>query len=267
MKRVYYIIMMICGLVALAACRHDYPTYMAEDCNLNFSYYDHEGEVYDVEDVTDEMRTSHFSFIYSGEEVETDTLWFEVETMGDVMDYDRPIALEQVAVDTGSVENAVAGTHYVAFDDPSLATYYRIPADSVRAQIPVVVLRKDAALEEKEVLLRFRFKANDYFKPGYAGLDYRDVYITDRLSQPGNWESSGMAYYFGSYTQFKHLLMIEWTDEDWDEEYIEAFMEGDQAYIYYMQSWFPRKLQEEIEANGEEPYIDPETGKLVSFSN
>ena len=160
--------------------------------------------------------------------------------MGYLADEDRPIALQQIPVE--GADNAEAGTHYVAFDDPSLSAFYKIPAHANKASIPVVVLRNDATLKDRTVTLKFGFKENDYFKPGYDTLSVHTLYITDRLSQPSNWSSLA---YFGAYGEQKHLLMIEWTGDAWDEEYIEELVSGDAAYWHYMANWMKRKLEEE----------------------
>ena len=121
------------------SCEKDLPTYATSDCNLNFVYRDYENKIKTSANVTDEDRTYSFSFVYSGMNVQQDTVWFEVSTMGHLSDVDRTFALEQIQIE--GVENAVAGTHYQAFDTPSLQKFYVIKAGKNSAMIPVVLLR------------------------------------------------------------------------------------------------------------------------------
>lgn len=224
-----------------SACDEDYPTYADSMCNLNFVFYGNYNEVLTCEEVTEETRTSTFSFVYSGEEAVRDTVWYEISTMGDLSDQNRPIALQQIQVE--GVENAVAGTHYVAFDSPEVVSLYVVPANANTTQIPVIFLRDDPNLKQSTVTLKFGFAENEYFAPGYDSLATRTTLITDRLAQPSNW--SDVEGDFGTYGQQKHLLMIEWTDNAWDEEYIDELRSGDVAYRHYLAQWFKQKLEEE----------------------
>ena len=52
---------------------------------------------------------------------------------------------QQVMVE--GTKNAVAGTHYIAFDDPVLAEFYVVPAHSATAHIPVI-LKRDPSLQK-----------------------------------------------------------------------------------------------------------------------
>ena len=198
-----------CGFISIAlACSEDYPTYATEECNLNFVYYNNSGNPYTTDEITDEMCETNFSFMYSGEEATRDTIWFDIATMGNLSNEDRPIALQQFQVN--GADNAEAGTHYVAFDDPEIAQFYQIPANANRASIPVILLRNDPTLEERTVVLKFGFKENDYFKSGYDTLSMHTIYITDRLAQPSNWDELG---YFGSYGDTDINGIPEYTNE------------------------------------------------------
>lgn len=260
-KRFYNILW--AGLLGMAgvSCEQDYPAYASADCNLNFVYYDIHGNVMKAEKVTDKLRTYSFSFIYSGELAERDTLTFEVSSMGELVDCARPIALEQVQAE--GVENAVPGVHYVAFDEPSEVEFNCIPANRNKGKVRVILLRNDRELKKKDVVLRFGFKENADFKPGFEGLTRRDVVITDRIARPSNWVDCYMDYFCGEYGEKKHELMIAWTGKAWDEEYIKEFTEGDRAYHDYMERWFQNKLEEE----NAKRLADPEIGDVYREAN
>lgn len=238
------------------ACEEDPQAIRMPDCRLNFLYEYTTGGIIPAEKMRDEYRFTSFSFVYSGEEVETDTLWFEVLTLGELSDEDRPLALEQVAEE--GVENAVAGLHYVAFDDPSLQSFYRVPGHASRQRIPVVVLRKDPMLQEKSVTLKFGFKDNSVFRPGLDGLTTRTIEITDRLAKPSAWEDNYLDYTFGNYGQQKHQLMIEWTGNKWDDEYITELVAGDPKYMSFLDQKFAQRLKEENARR----MADPEIGDV-----
>ena len=257
-------------LGAMAACDDNaLEKYDTPDCRLNFVYYNSDSTLMDAGDVEDQNRFYSFSFaLASTVEAERDTVWFEVETMGFLSDEARPVALRQIEVE--GVENAVAGVHYVAFDAPELAPLYRVEGGKSRALIPVVVLRA-LELTEKTVTLKFAFKDNGYFLPGYEGLDTRTMEITDRLAQPDNWYAGSTYYslsdYIGAYGEVKHRLMIEWTGKTWDAECIEEFMAGDGAYLNYLTSFFKKRLAEENAARqeaGEDVYREKD-GTPVEF--
>lgn len=256
-------------MMGMEACDKEGNNHVFEssDCWLNFVYYEENehGEMVVVagEDVTDEMRTYPFSFVFSGEDAVRDTVWFSATTLGDLSGEYRPYALQQIQRE--GVLNAVPGVHYVAFDDPSVQDLYRVAPDSNTVQVPVVVLR-DESLQDTTYVLQFGFADNGVFKPGYAGLESRILEITDRLAMPENWVSSDLDKYVGAYDELKHQLMIEWTGEAWDADYIAELMSAnsDRAYVDYLAAWFAQKLEEENairEANGEEPYDVDFTGE------
>ena len=272
MKRLYSLLAGVCLLGAVACNDNDLEKYDTPDCRLNFLYYNGDSTLVDAGDVTDEMRFYPFSFTLSSRvDAERDTVWFEIETMGFLSDNARPVTFRQIEVE--NVMNARPGVHYVAFDAPELASLYQVEGGKSRARIPVVVLR-DAALTDTTVVLKFGFKENGYFMPGYAGLDCRTIEITDRLAQPENWYTPGLAYGYyslkaliGPYGETKHRLMIEWTGKKWDKEYIEEFLTGDTAYLSYLISWFQKKLAEENalrEEAGEDVYRE-KNGERVEF--
>lgn len=264
-KTIYYIGAGIALLMLLISCDKNEEVYNDTDCHLNFLYYSEwiEGEVpaNQVEwALGKEYYMSRYSFAYSGD-TQRDTIWFEVGTMGFLADETRPVALEQVMVD--SVNNAIENLHYVAFDSPELAALYRIPTKQNKTRIPVVVLRNDTDLKDTTVVLHFRFKDNGYFSAGYAGLDFRVLEITDRLAKPGNWDPLMMDMYIGTYGEKMHELMIKWTGDMWDDAFVEAYAATDTSYKMYMLEWFNRKLDEENAIR----LADPEIGDVYREKN
>ncbi len=227
MKKSIYTLLLLAGLTGMTSCEKDLPVYSEETCWLNFK------ELASYE--TDE---TNYSFVYSGSSVTEDTVWMTVTTLGFVKDYDRALAIEQV---TGSESDAVAGTHYLAFDDESLKKFYYMPAGAVSTDIPIVLLR-DASLKTKAVNLEISIKENENFKVGYEKNRCRTIIISDKLSKPSKW-SSYFDYYLSIYTTGVHQFMIDVSGERWDDDYIES-LGSDDGYLLYLGAYFKNKLEE-----------------------
>lgn len=242
MKIQYYYVCMMAFLL-FASCEKELKPYDNPECRLNFMYYDPGWlsllTMEDLQDRTDDSySTTSYSFIYAGN-VERDTLWFGVQTSGFLSDQPRPITLKQITV-PDTVPNAKPGIHYIAFDSPEISSSYVVPANTEMVEIPVVLLR-DTSLNTSDVVLRFGFEENDYFKPGFKLMSYCTVYISAHISCPTQWKP----YDFGEWAPKKHELMIEWTGNAWDDAYIEKLYNGDSNYITYLSEWFQHKLEEE----------------------
>ncbi len=227
MKKSIYTLLLLAGLTGMTSCEKDLSVYSEETCWLNFKTL-----------ASYESDQTEFSFVYSGSTVTEDTVWLTVTTLGFVKDYDRTLAIEQV---TGSENDAVAGKHYVAFDDESLKKYYVVPAGAVSTEIPVVLLR-DASLKNGAYNLEISIKENENFKPGYEDDRCRTIIISDKLSKPSKW-STYFDYYVSYYTPGVHQFMIDVSGERWDDDYIES-LGTDDGYLLYLGSFFKNKLEE-----------------------
>lgn len=113
MKRLIHTLSALACLLATASCEKDLTPIVLEEPRLNFIYYNYNGEVTLAEDIEENMLETAYSFALRsatvGEELTTDTVWFEVGTMGRLFDYDRPVELEQIS--TGEAD-AVPGVHF-----------------------------------------------------------------------------------------------------------------------------------------------------------
>lgn len=234
-------------LLMFAACEKDLEVYDSPECRLNFYY---EGVYLDA-DLKESMTEKSYSFIYAGSDVLSDTVWLEAETMGFVSDMDRPYELQQLA--TGE-NDALPGVHYVAFDDSDYKTKCLIvPGGQTRFRVPIVV-KRDASLEEEDVVLCVAFKENDLFKPGYEKFQVRRLTISGKLSKPSNWEEINddtwlcVYWYFGDYGPVKHQFLIDETGEKWDDEYIANLISGDSGYFTYLYTKLANRL---VEVNAE----------------
>lgn len=254
-------------LPTVLACEKDLPVWDDETCRLNF-YYD----IDDRSDYEEKLSQSSYSFVYGSSDLTCDTVWFTIETMGKTSTIDRPITLTQVSTDS---IDAVAGKHYVAFDDPSIADFYKIKAGTAQAKIPIVMLR-DASLKTDEVTLKIKITPNDYFTNGYPEYQTRTLTFSDHMTKPSNWDKEyptayGWSYpfsaYFGEYGQVKHQFLIDHTGKKWDNDYIDELMEGDSQYLQYILTKVVNELAElnaERAAQGLGPLCEAD-GTEVSF--
>ncbi|MFX1706997.1 DUF4843 domain-containing protein [Chitinophaga sp. CC14] len=201
-----------------------------------------------------------YTFYYEPATTIQDTVFFDIYAIGGVSGNDRPFILEQVTLN--GEENAIPGTHYKAFSDPSLKEVYVIKAGEVHASVPVILLR-DASLKKKNVKLQIQVKANDQFQPGEIRKLWRRVNLTDMLSQPAAWNASAVQYYWGKYSQVKHSFMINQTGEKWDEEFL-TYVNTDYALLTFWRLKLRTLLTDYNNAHPGEPLTD-ETGETVVF--
>lgn len=183
-------------------------------------------------------REASTTFYYDEVDVVRDTLYIPVETMGGPRDYDRAVAIRQVTVydveytiengvkvDSTVTENpynAIAGKHFVSFDSEEAKQLMVIPANEVKAFIPVIFLR-DPSLKENVYTLKIQLGDNDEFKIGGVKNDVEYTLIcADKLVKPnfwGNYPYSGGYGAFGEYSTRKHEFMIEVTGEKINDEW------------------------------------------------
>lgn len=146
-----------------------------------------------------------YSFFYTESTLTEDMLWIDVRLTGMPSDRDHVIPLVQQNV--GKPGAAVAGTHYVAFDDPRMVEYLVIPEGSTGVTIPVII-KKTADMEDKEFTLEVGIGTNDYFVAGLKEKSVFTVTMTAMAVKPPGW-----GYYyeqvFGTWGQVKMKFIID----------------------------------------------------------
>lgn len=244
-------------LLLFTSCEKDPSVYENEKCYLRFVYAN-AGD-----------STLGRSFAYGAEEQTEDTVWLKVSIMGFTSDRDRPFMLKQVK--TGG-QDAVAGTHYVDFNDARLAAeYYYVPKGETEREVPVV-LKRDASLKTNDYTLRVTIEANEYFALGSKEYLYKTVTLADRLVKPDNWDRYVKSLYgqtiLGTWGENKHKFIVRVTNEKWDDEYIlntwKYYLENDNGYIDYIKNLLKSELEKynaDPENNG--PLKDGDV--IVSF--
>ncbi len=252
----YKIILLLSGMLLLHACNEEYLVYNDVD-RLQFGPVP--SRLYQASfNYADTLKT--YTFFYEPASLVQDTLYFDLYTIGGPSNVDRPFRLEQVQVP--DTMNAIAGTHYIGFNDNRAANLYVIPAGEVHLRLPVVTLR-DPSLKQQGVMLKFQIVQNEHFAPGDPKLTWRMGFITDRLSRPDAWDANMERWYFGPYSEVKHAWMIEATGQRWDQEFI-AEVRLDFANIGFWTATLKMLLIDHNNANPGNPLTD-EFGELVFF--
>lgn len=230
-------------------CENDLPVYEGGESWLKFEY----------EYTRDSII--NYSFAYGHSSVQIDTVELELQLMGEVKDYDRPFTLKQVPA--GGLD-AVAGEHYVPFDDKDLVSAYVLPANATKVTVPVV-LKRDPSLKEDNYTLRLTIGETGEFACGSKERAYRTIVIADELIRPNNWNGH-IDYFFGTWGKAKHQFMIDVSGNKWDEEYVQGLLDimfTDQGYVFYWLDFFKQALAE-YNATHDTPLCE-EGGEPVTF--
>lgn len=173
----------------------------------------------------DSLKTQTFAYLDNSKL--TDTVYFDIYTMGDISNKDRPFILRQEQV--AGEENALAGVHYRGFDNTDVANLYQIKAGQMHSLVPIILLR-DASLKETSVVLKIALVENENFQKGQESLSWRKLTFTDKLSRPDNWNPGVL----GKYSEIKHRFMISVTNEKWDQSFILSIVRDVQAQHYWL---------------------------------
>ena len=179
-----------------------------------------------------------------------DTVWIDIRTMGFPTDYERPMKIVQTNV--GEPFAAVAGKHYIGFDDERVEGQVSIAAGQVKRMLPVIFYR-DPSLEKDSVRLEIEIQPNEYFSVGMDTLSHFMVEMTAKPAKPrlwnGDWGAKKMWFimrYVG-FTDFENRI-------------------GDYAYETYLRGRAAEALAEynADERNEDRPLREAD-GTLVKF--
>lgn len=171
-----------------------------------------------------DTATINTSFFYEPASVLKDTVYIQVNTIGNTTNKDRAVKLVQV-VEPGINNPAVAGVHYIAMDDPSLKNLMVVKGNAVMAMIPVVLLR-DPSLKTNSYRLRLELVASDQFSLGEKQSRSRAILFSDRLERFYSWRTdtytSSAFSVFGKYSTRKHQFMYDYLKVPIDEAWFQA---------------------------------------------
>lgn len=198
----------------------------------------HFGEI-DKNDVLN--KSIEYSFVYLAPNIKKDTIYVRINASGFSANHDRRIKIEQEKIDT--VDNAVAGIHYVDFNSEEIQMLHIMPKDSVSALIPIVVLRDESAIDKK-FTLKIQIKNNENFSLGVQTKLERIITISDYLTKPSLWNADYEKKYFGTYSQVKHRFMIVTSGKNFDNDYFKDEIGNDTDLKEYFRDFFRKKLAE-----------------------
>lgn len=231
-------------------CENDLPVYEGGESWLKFEY----------EYTRDSII--NYSFAYGHSSVQIDTVELELQLMGEVKDYDRPFTLKQVPA--GGLD-AVAGEHYVPFDNQELVSAYVLPANATKVTVPVV-LKRDPSLKENPYTLRLTIGETGEFACGSKERAYRTIVIADELTKPNGWDN--LEHFFGTWGKVKHQFMIDVSGNKWDEEYVQGLVDimyTDQGYLFYWNDIFRQALKKYNANPDNDPPLREAGGGSVTF--
>ena len=246
-----YFLLIIPFLSILTACESDMDLYHEQQEWLAFRFY------------PDQDSITRKTFIYDPEEIKRDTLYIDLHLIGYIADYDRPVAIEQVAME--GEQNAVSGIHYLDFNSEEWKPNLIIQANDSTPKIPIVVLR-DTSMLTNDYYLRIKIVGNDYFQPWNDIETYKTILITDQVSCPAAWPE----FRFGTWGPVKHRFLIDTFEAiTWNDEFF-VLLSQDYPYIDYLQGKAQAALDEENEQRAaQNPPLGPLTekdGTIVKFS-
>lgn len=174
--------------------------------------YENDPALYFTNDPYGQRDSIHHSFFTIDKN--RDTVYVEIQAMGMTSNNIRPFVLEQT--NEGAPNAAIAGVHYIAFDDPSVSKYYMISANNVKVNAPIILLR-DESLNTGEVRLAFKISPNEYFRPGIAAWANFLIKTSSQASKPKIWDTYWKNRFGASWGPVKMKFIIDITgNKDWD---------------------------------------------------
>ena len=226
-----FTILALTGL--FAACEEDLEMFHSETEWLAFRFY------------SDQDSIARKTFIYDPEEVRGDTVYVPLHLVGYLVDYDRPVSVEQVMVEGET--NAVAGVHYVDFNSEEWKPNMVVRANDGEPQLPIAVLR-DPSLENGDHILRIKIVANQFFQPWNEKEIYKDIIITDQLTRPEHW----FDHFFGEWGPVKHRFLMDTFEAlTWDDDFF-VLLQQDYPYSQYLVGEAQKALDEENQRREEQ---------------
>jgi hypothetical protein len=249
-KNIYNVLFLSALVFCIAACaEYQIPAGYDGSPAIYFSWDSQAKEQHD--------SINHSFFLQKDYTQTTDTVWVKINVLGSAAPVNRPIAIVQT--NTGKANAAVAGTHFLSFDDPWVKEKMMIPANSVQTSIPIVV-RKDPSLDLHQVRLELSVVENEHFRPGIDAYRNFLVTTTAQAVNPSIWDSR-WRYIFGpTWGTVKFRFMIDATGYlDWE------IVPTDNGYLTWLQSTVLQKFAE-YNLNHPDNPLREANGDLVTFN-
>lgn len=233
---------------ALSGCKQNDALMYENDPRIYFS----RGYLAEYK-VTQQDSIIHSFYLLESDKMR-DTLYVEVSTMG--LPENKARAVKLVQTNQGADNAAVAGTHYVAFDDPDISHLMAVPAGQVKVRLPIILIRHED-LGSKKLRIEFSIAMNEFFKPGIDKNLTFLIQTTAMAEQPATWATS-WRYLFGTWGPVKMGFIIEKTGF---KEFDEISMYDIYSYISFMSTKLTDLLAKYNAENPEYPLCE-DVGKL-----
>ena len=180
----------ICVLswVLLTACSKQQDLVYQQPDNI---YFDFTNEVKNTR-----VDSFFFSFALFPDKT-TDTLFLPVRISGKRASTDRWFKIKVV----DSATTAVAGLHYKAPD-----TAYKMPADSGKTLVPVILYGTDPLLLSRSVTIKLQIVPSGDLLNSFPAMDTAKITFSNRLEQPAWWVV--WISELGEYSRVKYELFI-----------------------------------------------------------
>ncbi len=152
------------------------------------------------------------SYSFAFNDKVADTVSLQVKIMGNTMPYDRFFKIELI----DSLTTAMQEKHYEV-----LESQYRVPADSIYGQVPVVIYNTDPLLKDSTFRMTFRMLASEDYSLGSEERLLAKLLFTNQLIEPSTWDF--LQYFFGPYNRTKHKVFNQLFDTDFPEDINEIY--------------------------------------------
>ncbi len=157
---------------------------------------------------TPQTDSISYSFFLTESSKLEDTVWVDIRLTGFPSDKERTLPVIQS--NSGEVGAAVAGTHYVAFNDPAFVKYLVLPANRVSIAVPVVV-KRTTEMETGEFRLEMEITTNEHFVAGIKDRTNYLIKITAMAIKPALWDvANSYLAIFGPWGQAKMKFIIDY---------------------------------------------------------
>lgn len=239
MEKIYFIFAALCGTL-LASCSTEDASIGNPEAMIQFN----PGNL-----LAHGVISRSSMFFFMDDNVQVDTIWFDVLSVLKVPDRTMYIKLEQfdeiiydyVYNEKGALIDSVAnpvpnqavpGRHYVAFDNAEYSKLVKIEAGQFSTRIPVVTLRHESE-KENTYYLNFRIVDSPDLKVAGSKAISAKIAISDKVSKPSAWNDQ--FYIFGNYGEVKHGFMIRVTGQKWDNDFVAMISLSQSDQVYYRQ--------------------------------
>ena len=254
MKKFIYLLLAACFLAS--SCKEEEPLLFGDQARVQFA-----GSNEDYP----------YSFVWLDKSVQTALVKLPLNIIGGPRDVERKLKVSQVeefdveylydkkgyvmdSTVTPKPNPAVAGEHYVDFDDASAKAVLTVAPGVVKDSLEII-LKRDASLASGKVRLRVRLEPSEDFLLGESKYLERTIVLSDMLEMPESWYKYSNAYYYlGTYSVPKHELMVKVlqklqdSNSRVDDEWIAKGNADPTVFVYWR-----AKFVEELNAFNNDP--------------